>query len=149
MGLFNIIWFIFFGWWQSIAYLLLSVLFTITIVGIPIAKSLLQFAKLSAFPFGKEIIKETELKGADNVSTIRKVFGIIVNVIWFPIGIILAGIYIISGIVSFITIVGIPSGVVYVKAAKFVVWPIGAKVVSKKQAYASAVANELEKRNKN
>ena len=149
MGLFNAVWFLLFGWWQALVYLLLSGIFAITIVGIPIAKSLLQFAKLSAFPFGKEVIKETELKGSGNVSTIRKVFGVIVNIIWIPIGIILAVVYIVSGIASFVTIIGIPAGVVYCRSAKFVIWPIGAKVVSKKQAYASAVANELEKRNSN
>ena len=54
--------------------------------------------------------------------------------------------YILLGIISFITIVGIPAGIVYVRSAKFVIWPIGAKCVSKKQAYAAAVANEIEKR---
>jgi len=147
MGLFNLIWFIVFGWWQALAYLVLSLLLAITIVGIPIAKSLLQFAKLSAFPFGKEIIKETELKGTDNVSGIRKVFGTIVNIIWLPIGFLMTIAYVISGIVSFVTIIGIPAGVVYIRSAKFVIWPIGAKCVSKKQAYAAAVANEIEKRN--
>ncbi len=149
MILFNLIWFIIFGWWQAIVYLLVAAIFAITIVGIPIAKSLVQFAKLCAFPFGKEIIKETELKGTDNVSAIRKVGGSIVNIIWVPFGIIFAIVYICLGIASFITIIGIPAGIVYCKAAKFIVFPIGAKVVSKKQAYASAVANELEKRNNN
>ena len=149
MGLFNLIWFVFFGWWQALTYLLLSLFFAITIVGIPIAKSLLQFAKLSAFPFGKEIIKETELKGTDNVSEIRKIFGIIVNIIWLPVGAMMAIMYVISGIVSFIIIIDIPAGVVYIRSAKFVLWPIGAKCVSKKQAYATAVANEIEKKNKN
>lgn len=149
MGLFNLIWFVFFGWWQALTCLLLSLFFAITIVGIPIAKSLLQFAKLPAFPFGKEIIKETELKGTDNVSEIRKIFGIIVNIIWLPVGAMMAIMYVISGIVSFITIIDIPAGVVYIRSAKFVLWPIGAKCVSKKQAYATAVANEIEKRNKN
>ncbi len=149
MGLFNLIWFVFFGWWQALTYLLLSLFFAITIVGIPIAKSLLQFAKLSAFPFGKEIIKETELKGTDNVSEIRKIFGIIVNIIWLPVGAMMAIMYVISGIVSFIIIIDIPAGVVYIRSAKFVLWPIGAKCISKKQAYATAVANEIEKRNKN
>ncbi len=149
MGLVNLIWFVVFGWWQAVVYLILSILFAITVVGIPIAKSLLQFAKLSAFPFGKEVIKETELKGSRNVSFIRKFFGTVVNLIWLPEGVILAIVYLLSGIASFVTIVGIPAGIVYVRAARFVVWPIGAKVVSKKQAYASAFANEIERRNKN
>jgi uncharacterized membrane protein YccF (DUF307 family) len=146
MGLLNCVWFVVFGWWQALAYLLVALIFAITIVGIPLAKSLLQFAKLNAFPFGKEIVKETELKSSDSISGIRKICGTIVNIIWFPIGVILAIAYIVSGIISFITVVGIPAGIVYVRSAKFVIWPIGAKCVSKKQAYAAAVANEIEKR---
>lgn len=146
MGFFNLIWFVFVGWWQAAIYLVLSLFFAITVVGFPIAKSLLQFAKLSAAPFGKEVIRETELKGSENVSNVRKIGGFIANIIWVPIGIFLAMVYIFSGIASCITIIGIPAGIVYCRSAKFVIWPIGAKVVSKKQAYVSAVANELEKR---
>ncbi|MBD5437907.1 MAG: YccF domain-containing protein, partial [Treponema sp.] len=70
----------------------------------------------------------------------------VLNVVWFPIGLALAVIYVVMAVVSFITIVGIPAGVVQAKSAKFVLFPIGAKCVSKKQAYASAVANEFERR---
>ena len=146
MGLFNLIWFLVFGWINSIVYLVLSLIFAITIIGIPIAKSMLQFAKLSAFPFGKEVIRETELKGKENVSGSRKIGGIILNIIWFPLGLILSLLHIILGIGAFITIIGIPIGVVYVRMSKFLLFPIGAKVVSNKQAIASAVANEISKR---
>jgi len=146
IGLFNVIWFIFVGCWSALCYLLLSGLFAITIVGLPIAKSLLQFAKLTAFPYGKEIIRETELKGAENVSGARKIGGLIVNVIWFPIGLFLTCGYIFAALLCFITIIGIPVGVVFIRMGSFCLTPIGAKVVTKKQAYASAVANELERR---
>tara|TARA_B100000886_G_scaffold327817_1_gene275643 strand:- start:99 stop:539 length:441 start_codon:yes stop_codon:yes gene_type:complete len=146
MGLFNLIWFVFFGLINSIVYLVLSLIFAITIIGIPIAKSILQFAKLSAFPFGKEVIRETELKGKENVSGFRKIGGIILNIIWFPLGLILSLLHLILGIVAFCTIIGIPIGIVYVRMSKFLLFPIGAKVVSKKQAIASAVANEVSKR---
>jgi len=146
MGVFNIIWFIFFGWWQAAIMLLFAGVFAITIIGFPLAKSLLQFAKLSAFPFGKEVIRETELKGSENVSSIRRIGGIIINILWFPIGIILSIIYILTGILAFITIIGIPIGIVYVRMGKFIITPIGAKVVTKKEAYAAAVVNELSKK---
>jgi len=141
MGIFNIIWFVFFGWWQALIFLLSSIFFAITIIGIPLAKALLQFAKLSAFPFGKEVIRETELKGTENVSSIRRVSGIIINIMWFPIGLFLSITHILTGIFAFITIIGIPVGIVLVRMGKFLIFPIGAKVVTKKEAYASAVAN--------
>ena len=146
MALLNLIWFIFGGEIVALLWLVLAGVFSVTIVGIPIGKACLQFAKLSAFPFGKEIIRETELKGEDNVSKARKIGGLVLNIVWFPIGLALAVIYVVMAVVSFITIVGIPAGVVQAKTAKFVLFPIGAKCVSKKQAYASAVANELERR---
>ncbi|MCM1494160.1 MAG: hypothetical protein NC180_13205, partial [Muribaculaceae bacterium] len=84
----NILWFIFFGWWNFLLYGLLGIIFSITIIGIPIGKALFQYAKLMALPFGKVIIKETELKGKENVSVIRRVGGMIANILWLPIGII-------------------------------------------------------------
>jgi uncharacterized membrane protein YccF (DUF307 family) len=148
VALFNVLWFIFVGWWSFLVFIILSGIFAITIVGIPIAKALFQFAKLNAFPYGKEIIRETELKGKTNVSKVRKIGGIIVNIIWIPIGIILALYFLVAGVLAAITVVGIPVGVVYIRMSKFIITPIGAKVVTNKQAIASAVANEIEKRDK-
>jgi hypothetical protein len=54
--------------------------------------------------------------------------------------------YFAYGVLSFITIIGIPTGIVYVRMGQFLLFPVGARVASKKQAYASATANELEKR---
>ena len=146
IGLFNLVWFVLIGFWMALFYLFVSGIFFITIIGIPIAKSLLQFAKLSAFPFGKEIIRETELKGSDNVMGIRKVGGLIINIIWFPFGLLLLIVHFVAGIVAFFTIIGIPVGIVYIRMGSFILRPIGAKVVTKKQAYASAVANEITNR---
>tara|TARA_Y100000591_G_C21717768_1_gene637043 strand:- start:415 stop:858 length:444 start_codon:yes stop_codon:yes gene_type:complete len=146
MGLFNLVWFLFFGLATSIATLLASIFMALTIIGIPLAKSLFQFAKLSAFPFGKEVIRETELRGKENVSASRRLGGIIVNIIWFPIGLLYAISFLVISLFAFITIIGIPIGIVYVRMAKFILFPLGAKVVSTKQAYASAIANELNKR---
>ena len=101
-----------------------------TVIGLPIAKSLFQFAKLSAFPFGKEVVRETELKGSENISSVRKSGGLLLNIIWFPFGLFLAIIYIVSGVFAFITVIGIPIGIVYVRMGKFILFPIGAKVRS-------------------
>lgn len=146
--LFNIIWFVFGGELMAFVWLILSGLFYATIIGAPIGRACLEFAKLSAFPFGKEIIRKAELKGHSNVSSAGKVARIIINFLWLPIGLGLTIIYLTLGIVSFITIIGIPVGIVYTRMGKFLLFPIGARVVTKKQAYASAAANEIEKRAK-
>lgn len=142
----NLVWFVFGGGLLALFWLILAGICCLSIIGIPVGKAFFQFAKLSAFPYGKELIRETELKGKKNVSTIRKIGGIILNVIWSPIGLLLTVIYFAAGIASYLTIVGIPVGIVYVRMGKFLFTPIGVKVVTKKQALASAVVNEMERR---
>jgi uncharacterized membrane protein YccF (DUF307 family) len=142
----NVIWFVFGGAFLALFWLIIAGIFAITIIGLPIARACLEFAKLSAFPFGKEVIRETELKGTNNVSESAKTVYTVLNIVWLPIGLILTLVYFAYGILSFITIIGIPIGIVYVRMGQFLLFPVGARVVSKKQAYASAAANELEKR---
>ncbi len=149
MGLFNVVWFLFFGWLSAFLVLILSGFMAITLIGFPIAKSLLQFAKLSAFPFGKEVIREKELKGKGSVSSVRKIRGIIANIIWFPLGLFLTIVYFLLGIIMILTIIGIPIGIVYVRMGKFILMPLGARVIfQKKQEFTSAVVNEMEKKEK-
>lgn len=142
----NLFYFVFGGAVVAFFWLIIAALFAITIVGLPIARACLEFAKLSAFPYGKEVIRDTELKGKDNVSTFSKIVSIVLNILWFPIGLMLTIIYLLFAIIYACTIIGIPISIVYVRMGKFLLFPIGCRVVSKKQAYASATANEVMKR---
>lgn len=93
-----------------------------------------QYAKLMAFPFGKVIVKETDIKGVENVSKVRRVGGMIANILWLPFGIcfFLASIVEIIGLA--ITIIGIPVAIVIAKSGKFLIWLIGAKVIIQAEA---------------
>lgn len=130
----NIIWFVVFGWWNFLIYALAGIVCCITIIGIPIGKSMFQYAKLMALPFGKVIVKETDIKGVENVSAIRRVGGVIANILWLPFGICFFLASIIEMIASAITIIGIPAAVVLAKSCKFLLWPIGAKVITQQEA---------------
>jgi len=142
----NVIWFVLGGVLVALVWLIFAALFAITIIGLPIARACLEFAKLSAFPFGKAVIRDTELKGADNVSGLSKTISLVLNILWIPVGVTLALVYLAWGILACCTIVGIPAGIVCVRTAKFVLFPVGARVVTQMQAQASATANMLEKR---
>jgi len=142
----NLLWFILGGAVMALTWLAIGVLFSITIVGIPIGRACFEFAKLSAFPYGKEIIRETELKGKSHTSPAWRVINLVLNVIWFPIGLFLTLTYFVLTVVYALTIIGIPVAIVYVRMGQFVLAPAGCRVVSKKQAFASAVANEMERR---
>jgi uncharacterized membrane protein YccF (DUF307 family) len=142
----NFIWFILGGGIWALIWLLMAGIFAITIIGLPLARACLEFAKLAACPFGKEIIRDTELLGKNNVSAITKTINVILGIIWFPLGLILTIAYFALAIACFVSIIGIPFGIAYVRIGKFVLFPMGARVVSKKQAYAIATANEMAKR---
>lgn len=116
----NAIWFLFGGIWQGLEWVLVGILWCITIVGIPIGKQCFKFASLSFFPFGKEV-----QYGGGAVS-------FFVNVIWLLIsGIPLAITAALNGVLFCITIIGIPFGVQCFKMAKLALMPFGATIIEK------------------
>ena len=149
MGRFNFFWFLFFGWSSAVLVLILSGFMALTVIGIPIAKSLLQFSKLSALPFGKEVIRDKAGKIEGNVSLLKKTGAIIANLIWFPLGLLLIIVYFLLGIIMISTIIGIPIGMVYMKIGKFIIRPVGTRVIfQKKQVLASDESNVVKKKEK-
>lgn len=54
--LLNILWILIFGWELSIVSFLLGLLWSVTIVGIPLGMQCFKFARLAFMPFGAHII---------------------------------------------------------------------------------------------
>jgi uncharacterized membrane protein YccF (DUF307 family) len=54
----NIIWFFVGGIWITLTHLILGILFSITIIGIPFGKQHFKLASISLNPFGKEVIQK-------------------------------------------------------------------------------------------
>lgn len=52
----NLFWIFFGGFWIALSHLVFSLLFAITIIGIPFAMQHLKMANLALFPFGKIIV---------------------------------------------------------------------------------------------
>ena len=114
----NLLWFLFGGFWQGLGWGIAGVLWSITIIGIPIGRQCFKFASLAFFPFGKEI-----QYGGGTVS-------LVVNIIWLLIsGIPLALHHLAWGCVFCITIIGIPFGMQHFKLAKLALMPFGASIV--------------------
>ena len=51
----NIIWFLCCGLWQGLGWTLAGIVWSVTIIGIPIGKQCFKFAALAFFPFGKDV----------------------------------------------------------------------------------------------
>jgi len=112
----NIIWLVFGGLWTAFIWALLGVLFYITIIGILLGRQSFKFAELMLMPYGKKV---------------KTNFGKhpIINIIWIVvIGWAMAVMYLGIGIVSILTIIGIPAGFQWFKFIKLSLMPFGATI---------------------
>lgn len=113
----NIIWFVFGGLVGAFIWLVIGLLWCMTIVGMPIGVQCFKFAKVALFPFGKEILYS------------GSTFSFLINLIW----VILFGLemcigYAVIGLVFCVTIIGIPFGKQFFKLAKLSLLPFGANI---------------------
>jgi uncharacterized membrane protein YccF (DUF307 family) len=112
----NILWLIFTGIWEALAWFFLGIFWCITIIGIPFGKQCFKFASVAFWPMGKEIDSN---------------FGEhpIANVLWLIFGgLELAISFLFVGILWCITILGIPFGKQCFKLFKLALCPFGADV---------------------
>src|SRR4029077_8159657 len=108
----NLLWLICGGLLMGCAWLLASLIMFVSIIGIPWGRAAFNIAVYTFFPFGNEAISRYELTGEEDIGT--GPLGFIGNIIWFIFaGIWLALAHFLIGIVCFITIIGIPFGIVH------------------------------------
>lgn len=136
----NVLWFIFGGFVMGLGWWLAGLLMIVSIVGIPWARACFVFGSFCLLPFGREAIDRKELTGKDDLGT--GTLGLIGNVIWFVFGgFWLAVGHVMSAVLNFLTIIGIPFGLQHLKLAWCALAPIGKTVV------ATEVAAEARRRN--
>lgn len=115
----NVIWFLLGGFILALNWLLLGVVYCITIIGIPMGLQCFKFARLSLWPFGADI--EYSASGCN----------LLINVIWLVLGgFTLVITSLVSAILLCITIVGIPWAKQSFKIMKLALMPFGARIVN-------------------
>lgn len=118
----NIIWWACGGLKAAFAYLMLTILLTCTVIGIPFAMQTSKIVRLCLHPFDYNVHEVAENE-----------YGIlftILNVIWFCFGgwiICFAHIMVGAGIC--LTIIGIPLGKQHFKIASFAIAPFGKELI--------------------
>jgi uncharacterized membrane protein YccF (DUF307 family) len=60
-GVANVLWLILAGWWLALSHLILGCLLCLTIIGIPLGIGSFKMAGAALVPFGKEIVRKSEL----------------------------------------------------------------------------------------
>lgn len=114
----NLLWFVLVGFFGGLAWLVVGLLWCISIVGIPVGLQCFKFASLSFFPFGKEI------------SYSETTPSLILNILWLIFGgIELTITYCVLGVILCVTIIGIPFGLQCFKIARLAILPFGANIV--------------------
>ena len=102
---------------MSLGYLLLGLLYCITIIGIPVGVQLFKLAGLALCPFGRDVEPRNGNLGVGSI---------ILNIIWIVFGgIEMTLAHLGLGIVFCITIVGIPFGLQHFKLALLALLPFG------------------------
>ncbi len=147
----NVIWFVLGGWYTSLIWVVGAFLFAISIIGLPLTRAAIEMAKMSAWPFGKEVvhIRDLDRKSASARTVATGGIGFVANVVWAcTFGILLFIAYLVAGILCCLTIIGIPFGLQSFKLAGISFWPVGRRVVTLETAKllrAELAADTLEK----
>lgn len=135
----NILWHVpFLGFVSAFLNFLVGGLFVITIIGAPIGLGLIQLSKFLLSPFSSAMISKSELGVEQN--SLWKSFSLVVRIIYFPIGLILATISIFQIVALFVSIIGIPAALVAAKGLSTTFNPVNKVCVPK------AVQDELNMR---
>ena len=146
----NVIWFVLGGWYLSLAWLIGAGVFAITIIGLPLTRAAIEMAKMSAWPFGKTVVHIRELDGKNlNAATATTgTIGFIFNILWAcTFGVILFFMHLGAGILTCLTIIGIPFGIQSFKLAAISFWPVGRRVVDHELARHARMKNAEKKYN--
>ncbi|MQV32031.1 YccF family protein [Sinorhizobium meliloti] len=141
----NVIWFVFGGAAIAALWLIGAMAFApLALIKVPIARAALEMARMSAFPFGKDVIHIRELDGRQlSASTAAAgTFNFLFNALWAcTFGWMLFLGYLFAGALNCIFIITIPFALQSFKLAGLSFWPVGYRVVPVE------LAQEARKRN--
>ncbi len=115
----NLLWIILCGLWLSLAWLIVGLIWCVTLIGIPVGLQCFKMSSLSLAPFGKDIVYEGKTASA------------IINIFWLIFGgIEMALAFFVLGLILCVTIIGIPFGLQCFKMVKLALTPFGARVIT-------------------
>ena len=118
--LLNVIWLIFSGFVAFLSWLLAGVIMCILIITIPFGLQAFKIAVFTLWPFGRTLIKKP---GAGAASVIGNVIWLIFAGWW------LALMHLVTGVLLFVTIIGIPLALGNWKLIPVSLWPFGREIV--------------------
>lgn len=121
----NLLWnILFLGFMTAASTWLLGALLTLTVVAAPIGLGLMQLGILLFWPFGNTMVSRSELIDGKEQNVLWKTYSIVIAIIYFPFGLILAFFALIQAVCLCFTIVGIPVALVVFKSLSTFLNPV-------------------------
>jgi len=118
----NILWLIFGGLLTGLGYILGGVLLCLTIVGIPFGVQSIRLGVATFAPFGKEVVEDRSDSGCLKIAF---------DIIWILLfGWEIAVAHLVTGLILFITIIGIPFARQHFKLLPVSLFPFSYKLVN-------------------
>lgn len=136
-GCLNVLWhFPFLGFLIAIGYALWGVVLCCTVILLPLGLGYLQIARFTLTPFSSALVskKDLELIRPQERSEAMKIYSTIIFVLFIPFGVIAAGLACFQILYCFLSIVGIPCGIVWVKLLPSLFNPVDKVCVPKSVA---------------
>ncbi len=116
----NILWFVLAGIWLFLGYVVAGVLACILIVTIPFGIASFRIAGFVVWPFGRTAVWRRD----------AGIWSVLGNVVWVILfGWELALVHLVTGLLLFVTIIGIPFGIASWKMIPLSLFPLGREVV--------------------
>ena len=118
--LLNVIWLVLAGFWLAAGYVLAAIVMFILIITIPFGFQALKLAAYALWPFGRHVERRPTAGAGSAIG----------NVLWFLLaGWWLALMYVVTGVLLAITIIGIPLAVGNFKQIPMALAPFGREIV--------------------
>lgn len=123
--IFNLIWFIFGGFFLALGYFLFGILACLLIITIPAGVASFRMASFAIWPFGRSVIQPVQ--GSGGLSTVTNVIWFVIAGLWLAIG------HVTTAIAQAITIIGIPLAIANIKMIPVTCFPFGKQIVPSDQ----------------
>lgn len=139
-GCLNILWhFPFFGFLFAFFYALFGAILCCTVILYPVGLGFFQIARFLLTPFSSALVtrRELNLVRPEERSTAAAAYSTVITILYFPFGLIAAAGALFAMIGEFLSIIGIPCGIVWFKALPAIFMPVDKVCVPK------AVADEI------
>jgi uncharacterized membrane protein YccF (DUF307 family) len=118
--LLNVIWLVFGGLFLALGYAIAGVVCCVLIITIPFGLASFRMANYCLWPFGRSVVRKPT---AGALSVVGNIIWFLVAGWWLALG------HIISAIVQFITVIGIPLGLANIKLVPVSLAPLGHRIV--------------------